>query len=325
MKTKRKVAKALIIILILGNMLTFSACGKDDEKDDGKISIVTTLFPQYDFARQIAGDKAEVILLLKPGTESHDYDPTPADMIKINNADLFIYTGEYMEVWAANILNSIDNKELNILDLSKNITLHRSLEDEDHEHHEEEMNGSEGHSHEYDPHIWTSPQNAIVMVNNILEELVKIDSDNAEYYQKNAENYINELNGLDGEFRNIVANAEYDTIYFGGRFALLYFVEEYGLKYVSAFDSCSSETEPSAKLVTKIVDEMKDNGAKVVYHEELAGTKTAQAIADEIGGETLLLHSCHNVSSDEFNNGATYISIMKQNAENLKIGLKYSE
>lgn len=321
MNMKQTLAKILTIILMMGCVFSFSACSKDDKDNNEKITIVTTLFPQYDFARQIAGDKAEVTMLLNPGTESHDYDPTPSDMIKINNADLFIYTGKYMEAWAADILDSVDNKELDILDVSKNITLHKTTEDEEHEH---EENESEEHIHEYDPHIWTSPKNAIIMLNNILEELIKIDSENEEYYRNNAENYIKQLEELDSEFKDIVAHSEYNTIYFGGRFAMLYFVEEYGLNYVSAFDSCSSETEPGAKLVTKIVDDMKKNGAGVVYYEELASTKTAQAIADEIGGEILLLHSCHNVSSDDFNNGVTYISIMKQNAENLKIGLNYN-
>lgn len=288
------------------------ACQSDESENNDKLSVVTTLFPQYDFVSQIGGDKVDVTLLLNPGTEAHDYDPAPSDVIKINNADLFIYTGENMEVWASNILGSIDNKELNILDISKNIALLEGEEEEE-EH--------DGHNHEYDPHIWTSPRNAIVMINNILDELIKIDGENEEYYKKNANEYISSIEELDKEIRQVVSSAEYDTLYFGGRFALLYFVKEYGLNYISAFDSCSSETEPSAKLVTEIVDEMKENGARTVFYEELADPKTAVAIAEEIGGETLLLHSCHNVSKEEFDSGATYVSIMKKNIENLKIGL----
>lgn len=311
-KTVRWIMLAAMVVIL---PITVSCTNSDNEKDDGKLSIVTTLFPQYDFARQIAGDKAQVTLLLKPGTEAHDYDPTPSDMIAINNGDLFIYTGKYMEPWAENILESIDNKELNILDASKNITLCKSEED-DHNHDQQETD-----HYEYDPHIWTSPKNAVIMVNNILEELILIDPDNEGYYRSNAEKYISEIEKIDSDIRNVVENAEYDTIYFGGRFALLYFVREYGLNYVSAFDSCSSETEPSAKLVAQIIDEMKANGAGTVYYEELSEPKTAQAIADEIGGDILLLHSCHNVSSEDFKNGATYVSIMKQNVENLKKGL----
>ena len=310
----KKISGCFIIVAAFMIFMGISACGRDEEKKEDKLSIVTTLFPQYDFARQIAGDKAEVTLMLKPGTEAHDYDPAPSDMIKINDADLFIYTGRYMESWADSILDSVDNKELKILDVSKNITLYKSSEDE-HDHEEGED------VHEYDPHIWTSPKNAVIMINNILDELIKIDGDNEAYYRKNAEKYIGEIEAIDSEIRETVANAKYDTIYFGGRFALLYFVKEYGLNYVSAFDSCSGETEPGAKLVARIVDEMKKNGAKTVFYEELSNPKTSQAIADEVGGDILLLHSCHNVSKEEFDKGATYVSIMKQNAANLKKGL----
>ncbi len=224
-----------------------------------------------------------------------------------------------MEAWADNILKSIDNKELKILDVSKGIKLLKSEDEEEEEEHLEE------HSHEYDPHIWTSPKNAVRMINNILDSIIEIDPENEEYYRENANKYISLIDEIDNEIRTVVANSEYDTVYFGGRFALLYFVEEYGLNYLSAFDSCSTETEPSVKLVKNIVDEMIDNGAKVVFHEELTDPKTAQAIASEIGGSVLLLHSCHNVSLEDFNNGATYVSIMKQNIKNIKTGLNYSE
>lgn len=318
----KRIISALLIFAIAVCVIPLSGCTKTETKEDEKLSVVTTLFPQYDFARQIAGEKAEVTLLLKPGTEAHDYDPSASDMIKINNADLFIYTGEYMEPWAKSIVDSIDNKQLNILDVSENVTLRKS--GDTHSHGEEEIEGyseEAGHSHEYDPHIWTSPKNAIIMINNILEKLIAIDGENEAYYRENAEKYIEQIEDIDADIRQIAAQAKYDTIYFGGRFALLYFVEEYGLHYESAFDSCSSETEPSAKLVSHIIDGMKESGAKTVFYEELSSTKTAQTIADEVGGNILLLHSCHNVSSDEFKNGATYVSIMKQNAKNLEKGL----
>ncbi|MDY5576244.1 MAG: metal ABC transporter substrate-binding protein [Lachnospiraceae bacterium] len=313
-----KYIKKIFSILLLA-MLLFSvtACSnKEKKQEEEKLSIVTTLFPNYDFAKQIAGDKAEVTLLLDPGVEAHDYDPTPADIISINKSDLFIYTGDFMEVWASQIIDSLDNKNLQIVDASKGIEL-ISTEDEEHETSDE----SKEHSHEYDPHIWTSPKNAITMVNTILEAIVLADPDNEDYYRKNAASYVTQIQEIDNEIRAVVNDAKQDTIYFGGRFAMIYFVREYGLGYMSAFDSCSSETEPSAKLVTKMVDAMKKNGASVVFYEELTDHKSAQAIADEIGGTTLLLHSCHNVSAEDFKNGATYVSLMKQNIENLKTGL----
>lgn len=315
----KRIISAFLIGIAIICVIFASGCGKTETGENEKLSIVTTLFPQYDFARQIAGERAEVTLLLKPGTEAHDYDPSASDMIKINNADLFIYTGEYMEPWAASIVDSIDNKKLNILDASGNITLLKSSDV--HESEDAAYSKGEEHAHQYDPHIWTSPKNAVIMINNILEELISIDGENEQYYRENAEKYIERIEKIDSDIRQTVSQSKYDTIYFGGRFALLYFVEEYGLHYESAFDSCSSETEPSAKLVSHIIDEMKESGVRTVYYEELSSTKTARTIADEVGGNILLLHSCHNVSSDEFKNGATYVSIMEQNVKNLKAGL----
>lgn len=310
--------RIIYIVMLTGVIMGLTSCsGKEKEKDMDKLSIVTTLFPDYDFARQIAGDKADVTLLLDPGVEAHDYDPSPADIIAIHESDLFIYTGDNMEQWAKSIIDSLEKDSVTVVDASKGITLVKSTE----EAHDEDEGEEDGHSHEYDPHIWTSPKNAITMMNTILEAIVKQDPKNEDYYRKNAENYIDQIWELDTEFKEIVENAEYKTIYFGGRFALIYFAQDYGLGYMAAFDSCSSETEPSAKLVTNIIDAMKKNGSSVVYYEELTDPKAAEAIADETGGTTLLLHSCHNVSSEDFKNGVTYVSLMKQNAENLKLGL----
>lgn len=310
--------RIIYIAMLTAVMLGLTSCsGNEKEKDTDKLAIVTTLFPDYDFARQIAGDKADVTLLLDPGVEAHDYDPSPADIIAINESDLFIYTGDNMEQWAKSIIDSLDKDSVTVVDASEGITLVKSTE----EIHDDNAGEADEHSHEYDPHIWTSPKNAITMVNTILEAIVKKDPKNEDYYRKNADNYIGELRELDAEFKEIVEKAEYKTIYFGGRFALIYFAQDYGLGYMAAFDSCSSETEPSAKLVTNIIDAMKKSGSSVVYYEELTDPKAAEAIADETGGTTLLLHSCHNVSAEDFKNGATYVSLMKQNAENLKIGL----
>ena len=312
MKYLNKIIYTTVLLLIT---VCLAACSSGKkESDTNKISIVTTLFPNYDFARQIAGDKADVTLLLDPGVESHDYEPSPSDIIAINKADLFIYTGDNMEHWAANIINSLEKDSVTVIDTSINISLVKSAKND-----EENINNTA--SLEYDPHIWTNPKNAIVMINTILDAIIKEDPKNEDYYRKNADNYVSKIKELDTEFQEIAAEAKYDTIYFGGRFALIYFVQEYGLGYMAAFDSCSSETEPSAKLVTNIIEAMKKNGATVVYYEELAEPKAAEAIAEEIDGSTLLLHSCHNLSAKDMKNGETYVSLMQKNAENLRIGL----
>ena len=316
-----KLTKKLIIIAVSCLIImSLTSCGTK-KKDNGKITIVTTLFPQYDFAKQIAGDKANVTLLLSPGIEAHSYDPTPSDIVDINESDLFIYTGDNMETWASKIIASLE-KNVNILDVSTGIKLTKTEEEhEGEEEHEDEH--EDEHEHIYDPHIWTSPVNAKIMVQNIIDELVEIDPDNGDYYKKNGEAYLNELTELDSDFRETIDNADIKTLYFADKFAMYYFVNEYGLDYVSAYDSCSSETEPSAKLVAKMVDAVKADSAPAVFYAELSNHKAADTISKEAGTKELLLHSCHNVSKDEFKSGATYISIMRQNLENLKEGLYY--
>lgn len=309
MKLTSRLKKITCIVIIINLIFSVSACSVSSN-DNVKLNVVTTLFPQYDFAKQIVGDKGNVELLLSPGIEAHSYDPTPADIIKINESDLFIYTGENMEVWAADIIESLEN-EVNVLNVSEGIEL---IESEDEHNHD-------GHNHIYDPHIWTSPVIAKQMLNNILEEIIKEDPENEAYYRENANKYLKELDELDSQFRTLSDEADIKTIYFADKFAMYYFVEEYGFSYASAYDSCSAETEPSAKLVAKMVDEVKKNQVKAIYYAELSNHKAADTISKETKADKLLLHSCHNVSKDEFNKGVTYVSLMKQNLENLKIGL----
>lgn len=324
-----------ILFTIMSLLVILTGCQSDStiENQSEKLQIITTLFPQYDFARVIAGDKAEVTLLLPPGMEAHSYEPTPADMIKINKADLFIYTGESMEQWAHTMIESIDSNSVYVLDVSNDVSLlapNQTEACEDHEHDHDEEDGhshdeenehshdeEDGHYHAYDPHIWTSPKNAMIMVNNILDVLCEIDPENAAYYQENATNYLSELEQLDAEFKEVVDQAKRTTIYHAGRFAMQYLTNEYGIDYVSA----PFEAEPSAALVAQMISDIKEQQIPVIYHEELVDPKIAQMISDETGAQTLLLHSCHNVSKEDFNQGVTYLSLMKQNVENLRMGL----
>ena len=322
-----------LVFTLMSFVVLLVGCDTDSKMGSvsDKLQIVTTLFPQYDFARVIGGDKVDVTLLLPAGMESHSYEPTPADIIKINKADLFIYTGESMEQWAHSIIQSVDSNEVYVLDVSKNVPLlapNSTVEDnhdhegENHDHDAEVEVGhdhseGDGHNHTYDPHIWASPKNAMIMVNNILEALCEVDSENADYYKDNANAYLAELEELDHELKDVVANAKRDTIYHGGRFAMQYLTNQYGIHYVSA----PFEAEPSAALVAQMIKEIKEQNIPVIYYEELVDPKISQMISDETGAKMLLLHSCHNVSKEDFNNGVTYLSLMKQNVENLKVGL----
>lgn len=314
--------KKLLSLFTAAILVFMTSCASDSSgfsDDSGKIKISATLFPQYDFARQIAGDKAEITLILPSGMDSHSYEPTPSDIININKSDLFIYTGEYLESWANDIVGDIDTDKTHVLDVSSGIQLVK--EEDEHHHDDEDEHHEEEHHHEYDPHIWTSPVIAMQMADNIAEALCETDSVNSDYYKQNAENYKKQLQELDSEFREIVADGKRNTIYFGGKFALYYFTQEYGLDYVSAFDSCSGETEPSAKVMSEMISSIKENNIPVIYYEEIAEPTVANMIADETGAKPLLFHSCHNVTPEDFKNGTTYIDLMKQNAVNLREGL----
>ncbi len=310
------IKKLLCIVSATFIALSLFGCTTGNRKDSGKLKIVTTLFPQYDFARNIAKDKADIELLLPAGVESHSFDPTANDIISINKSDVFIYTGKYMEVWAEKLITDLDKDAVKIVDVSKGINLVK----EDEEEHEDDEHEDE-HDHEYDPHIWTDPQNAKIMVDNITEALCEADKDNAEFYRKNAEEYKAQLDSLDNEFKSIVSESKHKELFFGGRFALYYFAKRYDINWTAAYDSCSTETEPSAKAVSEIIKQMKEKKIKVIYYEELVDPKVANTIAKETGAKALLLHSCHNVSKSDFDNGETYISLMKKNAENLWEGL----
>lgn len=361
----RRLSVCVICLLLAGVLLV--GCGRaggegdgDGQTSDGKLKIVATLFPQYDFARQIAGDYADVTLLLPPGMESHSYDLRPSDMIEIKESDMFIYTGKYMETWAQTIIDSLDDSVM-VVDVSEGISLekeedyfvdelddhhddadehehddadghddadehdeHHDDADEHDEHEHDESSGSHshaGHTHEYDPHIWTSPVYAMQMVENIVDALVEKDPQHEAEYRQRADEYIGRLTELDTAFRQVSEQAAHKTIFFGGRFAMTYFVREYGFGCVSAYHDCSAESEPSISSVMKMIDEIEESGAKAVFYEELVDPKVARTIAEETGVKLLLLHSAHNVSREEYENGVTYLDIMWQNVENLKEGL----
>ncbi len=298
--------KILSLLLCAVLLVGFAACGNEGGKEDnGKISIVCTLFPQYDFVRELVGDKAEVTLLLTPGTDSHSYDPSPVDMVKINECDMFIYTGDTMEAWAANIVSSLD-ESVTVLSLTE---------------HDESVESADGHDHSADPHIWTSPVNAMDIVREICENLCEIDPANAEYYKTNEESYLKSLELLDTEIRATVASAQYKKIVMCDRFAMLYFCEEYGLEYIAALDACTSNTEPSPAVIVEITKAVEENNIPAVFCAELSNRKVAEAVAQQTGAGVLELHSCHNLSADDFSAGETYLSLMKKNAENLRVAL----
>lgn len=304
-----------IFCLILSALLLFgfAACGGNigTSRGTGRLNIVCTLFPLYDFTKTIVGDLADVTLLLPPGVESHDFEPTAQDMVNIRNCDLFIRVGESMEVWSQTLLDSLDSQD-NVLDLLAE--MHLVSEGTAHDH-------SGTHTHVADPHIWTSPQLALQMVETLQDSLCALDVKNASQYQKNAAPLLAGLASLDTEIQTLVSQAEIKTIVFGSSFALRNFTDTYGLNYISAYDSCGEHGEPNTAVVAQITKEVKQQQIPVIFKQEIVSSRVAESIAAETGAQVLLFHTCHNVTKAELDAGATYLSLMQQNIANLKIAL----
>ncbi len=291
-----------------------------------KLTIVTTMFPQFDFTRAVAGDKADITMLLKPGAESHSYEPTPKDMKKIHKADLFIYTGAENDAWAESLLKNMGSKApktlafLELVDtVEEEIVEGMTAEEEEHEHHHHDEEGEEV---ELDEHVWTSPLNAVKIVSAICDELCKLDAANADYYKKNAAKYIDELLALHKSFEEVVKNANRKIFVFGDRFPLRYFADLYGLEYYAAFPGCATDVEASASTIKFLINKVKEEKIPVVFTIEFSNGKIADTICEATGAKKLEFHSCHTVSADDIKKGETYISLMKRNVIVLREALK---
>lgn len=310
--------KIISILLCAAIMLGISACGSADVKsDNGKINIVATIFPEYDFARAVAGDNANIKMLVSPATEIHSFEPSPQDIAAVQNADLFIYIGGEGDAWVEKILSAVDTSKMKVLKMMDTVSV---VEEEivDGMEAEEESDSDEI---EYDEHIWTSPKNAMAMVNAICGAISEIDKENADIYEKNAAAYNAEIQAVDDEIKQVVDAASKKMLVFGDRFPFRYFADEFGLSYYAAFPGCSGETDASAATVAKLVKRIEENSLPAVFYVELGNHAMADSIANQTGTKALMLHSCHNVSKEDFDNGVTYVDLMKNNGETLKQGL----
>ena len=308
---KKWVAVLLTVLTVIFSSL-LSGCRNTEMPDNGKINIVSTIFPQYDFARQITGDKANLTLLIQPAGETHTYEPTPQDIIRIEKADVFLYIGGESDKWTDSILQSVNTEKTRVVRLMDCV-------DTFDEEIVEGMEDKDGDStKEIDEHIWTSPQNAVKMTQAICDAVCEADKNNMDLYRKNTEDYIIQLKNLDDTFRTVTENAKRKEIVFGDRFPLRYFTEEYHLKYYAAFPGCSSETEPSASTVAFLIDKVKKDKIPAVLKIELSNGTVAQTIAKETNTKVLTFYSCHNLSKEQFDNGETYLSMMNKNTDTLK-------
>jgi len=311
--------KKRIYILIQILVILFAKVGFVGAQDQ-KLNILTTIFPIYDFTRTVAGDHADVSMLLPPGAESHTYEPTPRDILKIQNSDLFIYIGGESDMWVDQILSSLGDKKPRTLVLIHSVN---ALPEEvvPGMQAEEESPTSGEDEVVYDEHIWTSPLNAIKMVDAITVALSELDPAHAADFENNRAALDQKLQELDQTFRDIVKTAKRKTIIVGDRFPFRYLTEEYGLEYYAAFPGCSAEVEPSASTVAFLIEKVKAEKIPIVFYIEFSTHKIADAIADATGAKTMLLHSAHNVSQEDIDSGITYLNIMSENAEKLREAL----
>lgn len=313
---KNKITAILLAVL----MLMLCGCSYTAPKKSDRLSVVCSIFAPYDFARRIAGDRAEVKMLLPTGVESHSYEPTPRDIIELENSDIFFYVSEHTETWVTQITDAVENESVKKIDIADELGIVINDHDHDHGHHHGEEHDEHDES-ETDEHIWTNLETATKMIDCIAKEMGEADTDNADYYSENAKAYSAEILKLRDDFSRLVKSSKRREIVSGSRFAMKNFTREFGIEFTAAFDSCVDNTEPSASVMAQIIDKINADNLPVVFYEELTEPKIARAVSIETGAKMLLLHSCHNVSSDEMKRGETYLSLMRQNYRNLKEAL----
>lgn len=322
-----------LILCIISAVLALSCFGCEKTQND-KLSIVTTCFPPYDFARAVAGDSADIKMLLSAGAEAHSYEPAPMDIAAIQNCDVFICIGNEDEVWVDKILSSIDTSDIKVVKLIDHVKL---LEEEpvagaspnghDHHHHEhehehdhEEENDSVSVEHA-DGHIWTSPSNAILCLESVKDALCETAPDSRSLYMNNYDNYCKKLTDLDTQLLELMDDAERKEIVIADRFPFRYLAHDYGIEYFAAFSGCSSESEPSVYTMAYLMDEISEHDLNCVFTLEFSTKKLAEKLCTATGAEILTLHSCHNVSKSDFESGVTYVELMNNNITNLREAL----
>lgn len=302
--------KRLTVILLVIGLLT--AC-QTSVQGEAKPQIMVSLFPQYDIIRQIAQDKVDVELFLPAGSEPHNYEPSASTLMKIMEADLFVYSSDGLEPWVSRLVKGNASDDLIVLDASKGIVLIEAVHAEEEEEEEEE----------FDPHYWLDPQNMILMSESILNALIEIDPENEGFFRANAEKYIRSLNELDVKWMDLFDRARLNQIIYGGHFAFGYLSNRFGLEILSPYRGYAPDAEPSAQALAGLMDVLAEKEINVIFTEELIEPRVARIIAEQAAVEIEVLHGAHNLSSEDMQAGWTYISIMEDNIAKLKEALRY--
>ena len=316
---------------VLTAAMLFAGCTEGSSAaDSDKPLVVTTIFPVYDWVRQISGnsDSIELKMLADNGTDMHSFQPTAEDIMQISSCDLFIYIGGESDKWTEDILKEAVNKDMKVINLlevlgdsAKTEELAEGMQESEHEHEEDEDNGHE----EYDEHIWLSLKNAEISCKEIADALSEIDGENSGTYAENLREYSEKLDALDKEYTAAVRASERKTLLFADRFPFRYLTDDYGIDYYAAFDGCSAETEASFETVTFLAKKTDELDLHTVLVTESSDGKIAKTVITNTASkdqQILSLNSMQSVSSDDIKNGETYLSVMESNLETLKSALK---
>lgn len=300
--------RIISLFITLGSLLILSSC--NNSIDNGKLTVVTTIFPIYDIVKSITDDTVNIDLMISPGQDIHSYDPSTDDIITVKKSDLFIYIGDNMETWVPDLTKN--QPDMFVLELTKDERIKLSSL-EHHEHHE--------HNHNVDMHIWTNPYYVLIMVELITNALIEVNPSYQEIYKSNALEYTQEVNKIIDDINEIVDNKKRDTLYFGAPFAFYYFTTAFGLEHKTVYDTCSIEVEPTIDKILSINKEIIEKNIPVVYTKELLNDNIARKLIEGSNAKLMILHSGHNVSSSDFEKGITFLEIWQNNIEALKEGL----
>lgn len=336
MKNLKKLWAIFGLVLVVG-LLAFLVLNRE-KFEQKKYSVVSTSFPGYDFARAVTKNtNISTKMLVKPGAETHTYEPTPQDIIDIKNADMFVYVGGDSDTWVKKILKDVDTKKTHVVKLVDLVSTveeeivegmedeneHEHDHDHDHDHDHKHDHDHESHEHkhdhdeeeegpEIDEHVWTSPKKAMEIVKKIAEVASEIDVAEKNKIDDNAEKYVAEIAQVDKDLHQAI-DGKISEIVVADRFPFRYFADEFGLKYAAAFSGCSEQTEASAKTISFLINIVKQDKVKKIYKIELSNGKIAETVSKDTGAEVLELHSAHNVTADDFSKGVTYVDLMKRN------------
>ncbi|MFC0232678.1 metal ABC transporter substrate-binding protein [Vagococcus entomophilus] len=302
-----KSKKWLGIILSVVFLLTLGACSQKEttSNDSKKLKVVTTFYPMYDFTKNVAGNTANISMLIGANTEPHDYEPSAKDIAKIQDADVFIYNSDEMETWVPSVLKQIDTKKTTVIEASKGITLMEGSEEE------EEGHSHEGHSHAYDPHVWLDPVLAKQEVATIEKGFVKANNDQKKTYEKNADAYTKKLEALHTKYETALKDAT-NRNFVTQHTAFAYLAKRYNLNQM-AISGLSPDQEPSAASLAKIEDYVKKNNVKIIFTEELASKKVAETVSSATGASLEVLSPIEGITEKNQAKGLDYIGVMEQN------------